>query len=179
MTYKFTHDPESGAFYVRLREGTYHETIPLLDPGFGAGVDVDAEGNVLGLEFLSFEEYAELLARHGGVLELPERLALSEEHIAAPFRWEAEHERIPRRYGGYTREELEKALASLSSEEQEVLHLLYFEALGNQEVADRLGTTAARVSRARRAALRNLRDALGREWSAADDATLEAFLATS
>ena len=51
------HDPESGAFYIRVRNGEYHETIPLGEPGFGAGVDVDAEGNVLGFEFLSFEEY--------------------------------------------------------------------------------------------------------------------------
>ena len=54
MTYRFEHDPESGAFYIRLRDGDYHETISLGEPGFG--VDVDAEGNVLGFEFLSFEE---------------------------------------------------------------------------------------------------------------------------
>lgn len=77
MTYRITHDPESGAFYVRLREGTYNETVPLGDdPGLGAGVDVDEEGNVLGLEFLSFEEFAEAVAERGGALELPERLEL-------------------------------------------------------------------------------------------------------
>ena len=75
-TYRITHDPLSGAFYVRLREGTYSETVPLAEPGFGAGVDVDAEGNVLGLEFLSFEEFAEIVARHGGALEVPERMVL-------------------------------------------------------------------------------------------------------
>ena len=63
MTYRFEHDPESGAFYIRVREGEYHETIPLEEPGFGAGVDVDAEGNVLGFEFLSFAEYGELVER--------------------------------------------------------------------------------------------------------------------
>lgn len=73
MSYRFEHDPQSGAFYVRVREGEYRETIPLADePGFGAGVDVDGEGNVLGFEFLSFEEYAELLARSGGTLEVPD-----------------------------------------------------------------------------------------------------------
>ena len=74
MMYRFTHDPESGAIYVRLREGTYRETIPLGDPGLGAGVDVDDEGYVLGVEFLSFEEYAEVVAARGGRLELPERV---------------------------------------------------------------------------------------------------------
>lgn len=65
MTYTFEHDPESGAFYIRVREGDYHETIPLGEPGFGAGVDVDAEGNVLGFEFLSFEEYVEMIDHAG------------------------------------------------------------------------------------------------------------------
>lgn len=74
MTYRFEHDPQSGAFYVHVRDGAYRETIPLVDPGFGAGVDVDAEGNVLGFEFLSFEEYAGVLARAGGTLEIPERV---------------------------------------------------------------------------------------------------------
>jgi hypothetical protein len=27
MTYTFEHDPESGAFYIRVREGDYHETF--------------------------------------------------------------------------------------------------------------------------------------------------------
>jgi uncharacterized protein YuzE len=71
---RLTHDPVSGAFYVRVREGEYEETLPLAEPGFGASVDVDRHGNVLGLEFLSFQEFAELLARLGGALELPERI---------------------------------------------------------------------------------------------------------
>ena len=73
MPYRFEYDPESGAFYIRVRDGEYHETIPLGEPGFGASVDVDAEGNVLGFEFLSFEEYVELID-HAGSLEVPERL---------------------------------------------------------------------------------------------------------
>ena len=67
-------DPESGAFYICIREGDIEETLALAEPGFGAHVDVDHEGNVLGLEFLSFKEYAELLTRFGGTLEIPERL---------------------------------------------------------------------------------------------------------
>ena len=74
MSYRFEHDPQSGAFYVRLREGRYRETVPLGEPGFGAGVDVDDQGYVLGVEFLSFEEYAGCVARAGGKLELPERI---------------------------------------------------------------------------------------------------------
>jgi hypothetical protein len=46
----------------------------LAEPGFGARVDVGREGNVLGLELLAFEEYAELVTRFGGTLEIPERV---------------------------------------------------------------------------------------------------------
>jgi uncharacterized protein YuzE len=88
MTYRLEHDPKSGAFYIRLRPGKYHETIPLVEPGFGAGVDVDDEGNVLGVEFLSFEEYAEVVARHGGRLELPETLDLAEDRDPTLMRWD-------------------------------------------------------------------------------------------
>lgn len=71
MTYRFERDSESGAFYIRLKEGRYHETIPLVEPGFGAGVDVDDEGNVLGVEFLSFTEFTEFIERNGGKAEIP------------------------------------------------------------------------------------------------------------
>ena len=37
-------------------------------------MDVDAEGNVLGVEFLSFEEFAVLVESAGGALELPDRV---------------------------------------------------------------------------------------------------------
>ena len=67
-------DPGSGALYIHVREGDVEKTLDLAEPGFGAHVDVDREGNVLGLEFLSFEEYAELVTRFGGMLEIPERI---------------------------------------------------------------------------------------------------------
>lgn len=71
---RFTHDPESGAWYIRIRDGKIVETVELAEPGFGAYVDIDREGYVLGVEFLSFEEYAELVARAGGKLEIPNRI---------------------------------------------------------------------------------------------------------
>jgi hypothetical protein len=46
----------------------------LAEPGFGTQVDVGREGNILGLEFLSFEEYAEHITRFSGAFEIPERL---------------------------------------------------------------------------------------------------------
>jgi len=68
MTLEF--DPESGALYIHVREGDVEGTLAVAEPGFGAHVDVDREGNVLGLEFLSFEEYAEPVTRFGGALEI-------------------------------------------------------------------------------------------------------------
>ncbi len=47
-------DPEPGALYIHVREGDVENTLDLAEPGFGAHVDVDREGNVLGLELLSY-----------------------------------------------------------------------------------------------------------------------------
>ena len=122
MTYRFEHDPESGAFYIRVRDGEYHETIPLGEPGFGAGVDVDSEGNVLGFEFLSFEEYAEAVDDAAGSLEVPERLEITPYQHPGPA----------------------EIMSSLTPREREVLQLLA-EGLTNQEVADRLSISQGTV----------------------------------
>jgi hypothetical protein len=47
---------------------------------------VDAEGNVLGLEALSFEDLAQAIAERGGKLEVPEQVIQTEE--TAAYRWE-------------------------------------------------------------------------------------------
>jgi uncharacterized protein YuzE len=60
---RFEFDPKSGAIYVRIRNGEIAETLEIADPGFGAYLDVDQEGNVLRVEFLSFKEFAELTTR--------------------------------------------------------------------------------------------------------------------
>jgi uncharacterized protein YuzE len=68
---RFRYDPESGALYVRIREGDIEET---LDLGPGAYLDIDRDGNVMGAEFLSLEEFTEIVEAYGGSLELPERV---------------------------------------------------------------------------------------------------------
>ncbi len=48
---RISHDKESGALYFKLREGKLDHT-----EDFSERADVDVEGNVFGLEALSFEE---------------------------------------------------------------------------------------------------------------------------
>ncbi len=66
MRIKF--DAVSGAFYIRLRDGHPFEALEL---GPGAYVHIDEQGSVLGLEFLSLEEFTDLTAEG---LELPDRI---------------------------------------------------------------------------------------------------------
>ena len=48
--------------------------MDLAEPGFGASMNVDGKGCVLGVEFLSLKEYTELITRFGSVLELPDEI---------------------------------------------------------------------------------------------------------
>jgi uncharacterized protein YuzE len=163
MAYRFEHDPESGAFYIRVRDGEYHETIPLGEPGFGASVDVDARGNVLGFEFLSFEEYKLVVAEGGGRIEIPDQLQPS----YTPPAFDPEH--------------LDAALGSLPQRHRTVLEMIYFQGLSNTRVAERLGVSIHTVRRIRVEALRMLRNALEQEQEPpvrVNDAELEAFLST-
>ena len=73
-----TFDPESGALYIRLREGTPYEALDLAEPELGAYVHIDEHGNVLALEFLSLRELAEVTT---GGIDLPDR-------IEDPANWE-------------------------------------------------------------------------------------------
>ena len=75
---RISHDKVSGALYIKLREGKYDHTEDFSEKA-DVYLDVDAEGDVLGLEALSFEDLAEAIEERGGKLELPERLAVSRE----------------------------------------------------------------------------------------------------
>lgn len=67
---RFRYDPQSGALYFRLREGRIEETLELPSPG--AHMDVNEAGEVMGLEFLSLQEFVTFLAGFGGEVEPPE-----------------------------------------------------------------------------------------------------------
>jgi uncharacterized protein YuzE len=66
---KFRYDPQSGALYIRLREGQIHKTLELAE---GAYLNIDSEGRVLGAVFLYLEEFASRQGKRG--VELPGRL---------------------------------------------------------------------------------------------------------
>lgn len=69
---RMRYDTESGALYFRLREGDIEETAELETPG--AYIDLDSEGRVMGLEFLSVPEFLGFLVAMGGKVLIPERV---------------------------------------------------------------------------------------------------------
>ena len=67
---RFKYDLASRAGYIRLRAGRCKESVEIAP---GCYLDVDEEGRVIGLEFLSLEELSEFMKRADGV-ELPGRI---------------------------------------------------------------------------------------------------------
>ena len=65
------YDPESGAGYLHIREGRYEESVEVAP---GCYLALDEDGQVMGLEFLSFEELAQAATMSAGGLALPERI---------------------------------------------------------------------------------------------------------
>lgn len=78
---RISHDKESGALYIRLREGRYDHTEDLSERA-DVYVDVDADGNVLGVEALSFEDLAMAIEERGGKLDVPGSSATSTQSVA-------------------------------------------------------------------------------------------------
>ena len=159
---RFEFDPEGGALYVRVRDGEVAETLEMAEPGFGAYLDIDREGNVLGVEFLSFEEFKELSVRFGGRLEIPDTV----EDPDAPLR----PRRRDREYDSGT---LQEAISSLTPRHQELLRLRFMEGYTFSETADRLGITVAAVRSGTKAALGRLRDVLEVEATREENASSE------
>ncbi len=77
---KLRYDPESGALYMRVREGAIEETVQHAD---GVYLDIDAEGRVLGAEFLTLKELAEAVTAEASGWDLPERIEDPDAYEAA------------------------------------------------------------------------------------------------
>jgi uncharacterized protein YuzE len=56
--------------HIRVRGGEVEKMLKLAEREFGAYLDVDREGNVMGVEFFSLKEFTELISRFGEILEL-------------------------------------------------------------------------------------------------------------
>jgi len=70
---RISHDKESGALYFKLREGKTDHAEDFAERA-DVYVEVDAEGNVLGLEALSFADLAQAIEERGGKLDVPEKI---------------------------------------------------------------------------------------------------------
>lgn len=72
---RFEYDEEVNALYIYIREipdGAVARQIEIQD---GVYLDADEDGRTFGMEFLDLENFYEWLHRHGGRVEIPERLA--------------------------------------------------------------------------------------------------------
>ncbi len=65
------YDSDVNALYVRFRRGKAAETIEIEHL---IVVDLDADGQPLGIEFVNAGDFLPFLRRHGGPLSLPDDL---------------------------------------------------------------------------------------------------------
>ena len=129
-------------------EGEYSETLDLVDPGFGAYVDLDAEGNILAFEFLSFEEFTGYIESKGGRVELPDRLP---EHSASQ----------PQRGVRPELRKVQEAFESLDPRLQKVLRLRIMEGFSLAKTAEELDISVAVARRDLQIGLQEMRKSLG------------------
>jgi RNA polymerase sigma factor (sigma-70 family) len=154
---RIDHDRVSGALYIKIREGEYDHTEDFSQQA-DVYVDVDAQGNVLGLEALSFEDLAEAIEERGGRLVVPDVWS-------QPMRIDLD--------------DIRAAISALPPRKQEVVQLLYMEGLTRSEAAERLGISVAALYRLNRELLVELRELLREKvLEPEDDASLEDVLST-
>jgi len=64
-------DPDVNALYLRIRSGRFSQTVELEEQVY---LDLDADGQVLGVEFVDANDFFSLLERHHGQLEIPDQM---------------------------------------------------------------------------------------------------------
>lgn len=62
-------DKEADILYIELKDGEVDNTVDLDD---GVFADLDAEGRVLGVEFIALSAFRAFLERHNGSVEIPD-----------------------------------------------------------------------------------------------------------
>ncbi len=71
---RFEYDKDVNALYIYVREipvGAVARNIELQE---GVYLDADEDGRTFGVEFLDLDNFREWLNRHGGRVEIPERV---------------------------------------------------------------------------------------------------------
>ena len=69
---RIEYSPSAGALYLRIQSGDVAETVEIEDMIY---VDVDADGQPLGVEFVDAQGFLPFLERHAGALDVPHDLA--------------------------------------------------------------------------------------------------------
>jgi uncharacterized protein YuzE len=64
-------DPDVNALYIEFREGKVAKTIELADMVY---LDVDHQGDALGLEFVNADDFIPFLREHAGAADVPAEL---------------------------------------------------------------------------------------------------------
>lgn len=140
-------DAQHDVLYIELREGEAEHTVDLDD---GVHMDLDDEGRVLGVEFLSLGAFERYLERHDGQLYIPDRVQGQDVPRLRTYRPAAHDQRLL----------VEVALASLDPAQQEILRLHFYDGLGLEEIAEHLDVPIATVYQKIRIALGQLKTAL-------------------
>lgn len=71
---RFEYDEEVNALYIYVREipaGAVARQVELQE---GVYLDADEDGRTFGIEFLDLDNFRDWLTRHGGRVEIPERV---------------------------------------------------------------------------------------------------------
>lgn len=71
---RFELDTEVNALYIYFREISPGEVDRTVELQQGVNLDIDAEGRILGLEFVNADDFSKFLAGHGGRLDIPDKV---------------------------------------------------------------------------------------------------------
>lgn len=157
-------DAQYDVLYIELKEGEAERTVDLDD---GVHMDLDDEGRVLGVEFLSLGAFERYLKRHNGQVEIPDRVEVQGVPRHRSYRPTERDDRSS----------IKEAVALLAPAQQEILRLRYHEGLGLEEIAEHLDISIATTRTRIKIALRQLGTKLRENApTVEDERSLEAAL---
>lgn len=75
---QFRHDADVNALYIRFAEAPVAQTVEVEELVY---MDLDADGQPLGIEFVDADDFLPFIQRHHGNVELPLHLMGQAQHI--------------------------------------------------------------------------------------------------